>query len=167
MFREKHAGMESDHMLKTTVTALLLGFVALSIARLAHDEIFKAPADETLAAEAGDRAREMIVYYFWEPPRCDTCRKLEAYTLEAVRDGFADAMKSGRLEWRMVDVSEPQNEHFTKRYGLFTKSVVLSHVEAGKEMRWKNLEEIWLRVGDKADYLAYIRTEVEKFLKGE
>jgi hypothetical protein len=109
---------------------------------------------------------KVIVYYFHTTGRCPTCLKMEKYTDEALKQYFPDELKSGKIDFKVLDVEKPANEHFIKDYGLYTKSVVLSEVKTGKEIRWKNLDKIWTKVRDRNAYLAYIKQEVDAFMKG-
>ena len=108
----------------------------------------------------------IIAYYFHGTRRCPTCRKLEAYSREAIETGFAEEMKDGKLVWRVVNVEDPGNEHYVRDYGLSTKSVILVAVNDGKEERWKNLSRIWELVGDKTAFITYVQGELEDFEEG-
>jgi len=107
-----------------------------------------------------------IVYYFMTTQRCSNCMKIEAYTREAVEKGFADALKKETMIWRMVNVEESANNHFIKDYQLYTKSVVLVKMRNGKQVEWKNLDQIWplLLLNDKAGFQKYVTDEVRKFM---
>jgi hypothetical protein len=103
----------------------------------------------------------LIAYYFHGTRRCVTCRKLEAYTQEAIETGFAEELKAGTLAWRPVNTDEAENEHYRNEYQLYTKSVVLSERKDGQEVNWKNLNKIWELVrGEKAEFVKYIQDEV-------
>lgn len=119
-----------------------------------------AKADSLVVTTADTPASKIIVYYFHGTRRCPTCKKLEAYSQEAVQTGFADELKSGTIEWQVVNIEESPNEHFEKDYQLYTKSVILSRVENGKETAWKNLDKIWELVGDKEAFVKYVQDEV-------
>lgn len=106
----------------------------------------------------------VVVYYFHGNVRCASCRKIEAYTKEAIDSGFAESQKSGLLEWRLVNTDSSQNEHFLKDYQLYTRSVVISDLHKGKETRWKNLEKVWELLGDQSKFHAYVQSEVQPFL---
>lgn len=118
----------------------------------------------TEVAEVTD-ACKLIAYYFYGSKRCVTCKKLEAYTKEAIETGFAEQLKSGVLVWMPVNLDEGDNEHFRVDYNLYTKSVILSKRDKGNETEWKNLEKIWQLVrGDKEEYVKYIQDEVTALL---
>jgi len=97
--------------------------------------------------------------------RCPTCHKLEQYSKEAIEANFKDALASGKLEFKVVNVEERENEHFAREYQLYTKSLVLSFVKDGKEVRSKNLEKIWEHVRNKQKFFDYVTEEVNNFLK--
>jgi hypothetical protein len=108
---------------------------------------------------------KLIVYYLHTTGRCYTCLMMERYTDEALRMYFSNEINSGRIQWKVLDVQLPENKHFIKDYSLYTKSVVVSQIRAGKELRWKNLDQIWMKVRDKNAYLTYIKQEIDTFLK--
>jgi hypothetical protein len=151
---------------KTIVGIVLVAFAAASVGVLVAKEVLNRgePAAPAPTPAAGDG---IIVYYFYSNVRCPTCRAFEAYTDEAVRDGFAEAMRDGRLHWRPVNIDEPGNGHFKRDYNLFAKSVVAAEIRGGQAVRWKNLERIWNLVGDKDAFLQYIRDEVRPFVEGQ
>jgi len=110
--------------------------------------------------------RTVVAYYFHGNFRCQTCRKIEAYSREAVESGFPEDLKAGRLEWRVINVEEPGNEHFIQDYQLFSKSLVLVAKEGSKQTRWKNLQKVWTLVGDKEAFIQYVQDEIRAHLGG-
>jgi len=109
---------------------------------------------------------KVIAYYFHGTFRCPTCHKLEQYSKEAIESNFKDAIASGRLEFKVVNVEEKGNEHFVNDYQLYTKSLVISLVQGGKEVKSKNLAKIWDYVGNKQKFFDYLISEINSFLKG-
>ncbi len=106
----------------------------------------------------------LIVYYFHGNVRCPTCHKLETYAKEALELYFADELKSGNIILEIVDVDKLENGHFIEDYKLVTKSVVISEIKDGRQVKWENLDRIWQKVRDKDSYLAYIRDSIQNFL---
>lgn len=104
-----------------------------------------------------------IVYYFWSKPRCISCKKIEAYTQESVNENFSKELKDGSMEFKIIDYSK--NESLRKKYGLYTKSVILSKVENGKEIKYKNLDKVWTQLNNKNKFKNYIKTEIQNFNK--
>jgi thiol-disulfide isomerase/thioredoxin len=107
---------------------------------------------------------QLVVYYFHGNARCPSCYKLEQYAKEAVEQNFANELKDGRMQFKVVNIDQPANSHFVNDYQLYTKSVVLSLVKDGKQVRYKNLEKVWDLLRDQNQYHAYVRDEIKPFL---
>ena len=168
---------------KTFVTAALLLFVAASTIYLVVKETGgsqSAAQRETASPQTGQEqstpprassentmvVTKVVAYYFHGNVRCTTCRTIEAYTREALESSFSDALKNGRLEWRVVNVEDPGNDHYVQDFQLSTRSVVLERVEDGKRQDWKNLRRVWELVRrDKEDFLKYVQGETRAYLE--
>lgn len=120
-----------------------------------------APATPTAVPAKG---RKIVVTYFLTTTRCPSCYKIETFSESAVQTAFAGPMREGRMEWRTVNTDEPRNGHYVKDYQLFTKSVIISEVVDGKEVRWKNCDKVWDLLNDPKAFEAYIVKEVKAYL---
>ena len=155
------------------VLALLLGasvtaFFVLPGQPRAQAETVSPEASATpVRAVAGTSpARKVIAYYFHVTVRCVTCRAIESYSREAIEQGFGRELKDGAVEWRPVNVQQPENRHFIRDYQLFTRSLVLVRVRDGKQVEWRNLEKVWDLVGRKGEFLKYVQSNVKLYLGG-
>ena len=119
----------------------------------------------TVPAEGASTNSAVTVYYFHGTFRCPTCHKLEQYSKEAIETNFKDALASGKLSFKIVNMEDKGNKHFVNDYQLYTKSLVLSLTKDGKEVRSRNLDKIWEYVGSKQRFQDYVRDEVAAFLK--
>jgi len=122
------------------------------------------PDGPALAADTTLIDQRVVVYYFHTNYRCNTCRKLEAYSHAAIEATFPKELESGRLVWRLVNVEDKGNEHFVEDYGLYTKSLVLVQESKGQQVRWKNLEKIWELVTQQEKFYEYVQDEVRTYL---
>jgi len=116
-------------------------------------------------ARENPKNAQVVAYYFHGTFRCATCRNLERYSKEAIETNFKNALAAGKLTFKAVNVEDKGNEHYSNDYQLYTKSLILSLVKEGKQVRWKNLDKIWEYVGNKKRYTEYVKTNVEELLK--
>jgi hypothetical protein len=121
-------------------------------------------AGDGLAPAAPTTDTGTIVYYFHGNVRCATCKKIEAYADEAVHAAFAGELEDGTLQWRVVNIDEPDNRHFIQDFQLVTRSVVLAAYRDGKVVRSKNLDQVWQLVRDKERFVAYVQNATREFL---
>ena len=145
--------------------ALTIFFAGCSQDKAPETNVDKAESTSE-AATASDAGVGYVVYYMTTSARCASCYKIENWTKEAVNKYFADEIKSGEMRFEMVDIEEPENEHYVDHYGLYTKSVIVSRKVDGKEVSWKNLDRVWKLLGDQGEFMNYIRGEIETFKSG-
>lgn len=119
-------------------------------------------AQQSPAPKAG--THKVIAYYFHTNTRCSTCMKIEAYSKEAIEQGFPEELKKGILEMRIVNYENPENRHYMKDYKLVSKSLVLVNTVNGKQTEWTNLKMVWQLTGRKDAFLNYVRKEVRSYL---
>ena len=125
---------------KGLLTIALLGFVAVSVATLVFKETgAKGTTSATAEPSAPTTGAKLIAYYLHGKVRCVTCNDIEKTAKEAVEAGFAEDLKSGRIEWRAVNYEEPGNEHFATDFKLAAPCVVLSTLRDGRQTSWKSL----------------------------
>ena len=123
-------------------------------------------SSSAFAQDVGNKpASRVVAYYFHGNFRCPTCHAMEQYSKEAIENNFKDALSSGKLEFKVINVEDRGNEHFTQDYQLYTKSLVLSLLKDGKEIKSKNLTKIWEYVRNKQRFFDYVSEEVNNFLK--
>lgn len=136
--------------------------VLLTITVLSNNGIIFSSLAE---AEENAKGAHVVAYYLHGTMRCPTCHKLEQYSKEAVEANFKDALRSGKLEYKVVNVEAKGNEHYNSDYQLYTKSLILSLVKDGKEIKWKNMDKIWEYVGNKQRFIDYVKNGVADLLK--
>ncbi len=164
---------------KSIVRAALLFFVFGSLAYLAVKESRRWTAPDGVAAQDQQSAKasaspaettkpssnKLVAYYFHTTYRCPTCRRIEAYSKQAIESAFARELADGRIEFRLVNIEIPENRHYVQEYNLFTKSLVLVRMKDGKQVEWSNLDRVWELNGDQAAFLRYVQQGIRAYLE--
>ena len=104
--------------------------------------------------------------YYYSNVRCPSCLTIERLTETTIKTEFAEQLGSGVLEWRTINIDGEGNYHFVKDYKLYTKSVIISEMEDGKEVRWKNLPKVWELLGNEEKFIKYLKDEMAAFMAG-
>jgi hypothetical protein len=138
------------------------GGLADSLATMGPDST--ATSDRPFVAESPPR---IIVYYFHGEFRCENCLRIEAWTASVLSDSFAADLESGVLQWAVVNIDEPQNDHFIDDFSLTGSSAVLVELEAGRPQRWEILDAVWTLLDDKDAFREYIRGETQAYLDAD
>ena len=103
--------------------------------------------------DTGDRVE---VLYFHGKKRCATCMAIEKNTKDVVEEQFADELGNGTVVFRIIDISDPENEEIAEKYEVTWSSLFVSRWKDGKET-YENLTEY---------ALANARTSPETFKSG-
>ena len=122
-------------------------------------------AGEGIAKDSETNKKSLVVaYYFHGNFRCTNCRNLEQYSKEAIEKHFKDELVSGKVVFKAINIEEKGNEHFVNDYQLYTRSLVISLVKNGKEVKSKNLAKIWEYLKNKPRFYQYVKEEVDTYL---
>jgi hypothetical protein len=147
-----------------TVIGVLLA-LAVFAQNSRKPEVRPANPPSTVAKTANQAHQSKIIaYYFHGTVRCVTCRKIESLSHDVVASDFAEPLKTGQLEWQVVNVDLPDSQHFIRDYQLVTKSLVLVKYEDGKQVGYKNLQKIWTLINDEQAFRVYVKGELQAAL---
>jgi hypothetical protein len=127
--------------------------------------VAQADKGKTAAPETKDVSRKFVAYYFHGDFRCDSCRKIEQYSREAVEKYFADQLKTGELVFKVINMDRPENKHFINDYQLYTGSLVIAEFKGAAQVKWKNLAEVWNNLDDQEAFHDYVKTEIQKYME--
>lgn len=139
-----------------------LFFIFLAVVVLNNNSII---SSRLAQAEETDNGSYVVAYYFHGAFRCSACHKLEQYSKEVIGNNFKDALAFGKLKFKVINIEDKGNEHYGKDYQLYAKSLILSLIKGGKEVKWTNLDKIWEYGNDKQEFIDYLKSNVTDFLK--
>jgi hypothetical protein len=117
------------------------------------------------AAPASVPADRVVVMYFHRTQRCPTCLKMGGYSEEAVKTGFAQELKTGKVEFHYIDFQDKKNEALTKGYNVSGPTLIVAKVVDNKVKDRKNLKEMWTKVRDKSAFIEYVQNNVKNCQK--
>jgi hypothetical protein len=158
---------ESDMTTKSIAVRFLLcaacvAAACIIAANTLAEESKKAAADPAPAATA---SRSIVACYFHRTNRCDTCKKVGAYLEEAMKTGFAEEMKDGRVELMMVDYENPKNKKYKDMYKITSPTLVIMDARGEKVVAWKQAPDVWSLVAKKDAVIKYVQKEVRAYLE--
>lgn len=147
--------------MRIILTTTLLLFVAVSLGKAVLATVN--PRVVVEAAPEVKASAPIIAYYFHATKRCVTCRQIE----ENGQKSFADAVKAGRVEWRVANYEAPDNAHFAKEFDIAFSNIVLVTASESTPRRWKVLDKAWDLYDDPPAFAQYAQAELAKFEGGQ
>jgi thiol-disulfide isomerase/thioredoxin len=114
------------------------------------------------AAQAADAPKDRVVaMYFHRTERCPTCQKMGSYSEEAVKTAFAEELKKGQVAFHFIDFEDTKNARYTKAYNISGPALIVAKIADNKVASYKDLDEIWTKVRDKAAFVQYVQENVK------
>ena len=105
----------------------------------------------------------VLVLQFHRLQRCKFCNDMEAHTQAALNTYFADELRNQTIAFRQLNMDLLRFENLRKKYDLFTSTLVLIELKAGKESRWKIVTDAWYLTDKKAEFMKMFQSELNTF----
>ncbi len=140
------------------IRTLLLTLVALAASLTTVND-----ADALAAAEV--QPDRVIAMYFHRTERCPTCKMMGSYSEEAVKKGFPQQLKNGSVEFKYIDYEKKENAALAKAYKVQGPALIVAKVEANKVQQYKDLKEIWGKVREKPEFVAYVQENIKTYIE--
>lgn len=158
-----------------TITLLVVVFGSLGVFALRRggQPPAEAPSQHASATQGGSVdaaaavAAKVLVTYFTNNIRCESCRTIEALALRAVAEGFPAEAAAGTVKFRVINTDLPEHEHFVDHYAITNKIVIVSHQREGREVEWTACQDVWLHFDEPEAFFAHVREPIRTYLAGK
>lgn len=85
---------------------------------------------------------------------------MEALTVKALAR-FAHEQERGTLVLRVLNVDEPDTEHFVDDFAVYFNTIILAREEQGTRTAWKDIGvRAWELVPNPDEFIAFLQKEV-------
>lgn len=118
------------------------------------------------ASRPASTVEKVEVYHFHATRQCYSCITLGAYAEETVNTYFGPEVASGKVVFAHVNIDLPENRDIVDRYGPTGSSLFIGVYDKDGFHKEENVN-VWFKIGDKDDYLAYLKGVIERRLAGD
>ena len=115
---------------------------------------------ETAATKTTENTLEVL--YFHGKQRCITCRAIEMLTKEVLDSDFAEAQKSGKLVFKIIDISQKENKAIAEKYEVAWSSLILN--KGGNVVNLTDMGFSYAK-GQPEVFKAQLKEEITKLLQ--
>jgi hypothetical protein len=106
------------------------------------------------------------IYHFHRTSQCYSCITLGAYAEETVKTYFAPEVAAGKVVFAHVNVDLPENRALVEQYGPTGSSLWIGVYNKTGFYKEENVN-VWYKIGNKDEYMAYLKGVIEKRLAGD
>lgn len=114
-------------------------------------------------SSAETAAEKLEVYYFHRTARCYSCQTIGQYVGETMAERYAGEIKAGKIDYREINVDEPENKEVARKYQATGSSLYINRIIDGQD----NIEQdamVWRLIGDEAGFKKYLEGKIDSYL---
>jgi len=106
------------------------------------------------------------VFHFHGTNQCYSCITVGNYAEETVNTYFADEVASGKVRFEHINGELPENLDLVKQYGATGSSLWIGVYNKNGTFSAEQNTNVWYKINDKPEYLAYLKGVIEQKLAG-
>ena len=106
------------------------------------------------------------IYHFHATSQCSSCIAVGKLAEETINTYFADELKSGKIVFGHINGDLAENSQLVKKYGATGSSLWIGVTyKDGTFVKEENVN-VWYKIGNKQDYMNYLKGVIESKLSG-
>ncbi|HUU76400.1 MAG TPA: nitrophenyl compound nitroreductase subunit ArsF family protein [Methanoregulaceae archaeon] len=157
--------MNKKALLLTPLVLLLLGFTVLACGCSGQTEN-SMDAGINSPPTSNSSVEKVEIYHFHATRQCYSCITLGAYAEETVNTYFSSENESGKIVFAHINFDLPENRLLVERYEPTGSSLWIG-VYDGEGFHKEENNAVWYKIGNKDEYMAYLKELIEKRLAGD
>jgi disulfide oxidoreductase YuzD len=134
------------------VFAMALVLVSLNTNKVASEQ----KSNEKVAQVQNSKPAEKIqVFLFHATQRCSSCIAIGKYAKETVEQKFPDELKSGKIEFREINIDLPENKEVANKFKATGSSLFINPIYEGQD-HIKDDTRVWQLVSNEQGFISYL-----------
>lgn len=109
------------------------------------------------------KADKVEVFYFYSSQRCVTCLTIGRLTKETVNEFFQPELKTGKIEFREINVDLPENRILANKFRASGSSLFLNAISNGQDNIAEDIN-VWRLTQNETQFKTYLRNKINNFL---
>ncbi|MBN1169417.1 hypothetical protein JXA56_00155 [Candidatus Micrarchaeota archaeon] len=119
---------------------------------------------QSIQNTAGTTAPLVEVIHFHGTHQCYSCITMGQYAEETIRTYFSKEVEEGKLSFAHINGELPENQVKVAKYGVTGSSLFIG-VYSGEGFRKEENVMVWYKIGNKEEYMKYLKGVLEKKLQ--
>jgi hypothetical protein len=106
------------------------------------------------------------IIHFHGTRQCNSCIVVGSLAEETVNTYFSGELKFGKVSFSHVNIELPENKELIEKYGVNSASLWIGVYDNHGFHPEENVN-VWYKIGDKKEYMSYLKGIIEKRLAGD
>lgn len=108
-------------------------------------------------------AEKVQVFLFHTTQRCITCINIGKYVKETVKQKFPEELKSGKIEFREVNIDLPENKELATKFKATGSALFINPIIEGKD-NIKEDTQVWRLTSNEQSFISYLSDKLNAML---
>lgn len=145
------------------VFAIALVYASLNTNKVASEQ----KSSASIAQIQNSKPAEKIqVFLFHSTQRCYSCIAIGKFAKETVEQKFPEELKSGKIEFREINIDLPENKELAEKFKATGSSLFINPIIDGKD-NIKQDTQVWRLVSNEQGFISYLSEKLQGFLGSE
>ena len=108
-------------------------------------------------------AEKIQVFLFHTTQRCITCINIGKYAKETVEQKFPEELKSGKIEFREINIDLPENKELATKFRASGSALFINPIIEGKD-NIKEDTQVWRLTSNEQSFISYLSDKLNTML---
>lgn len=145
-------------------TIVIIGVVIITILLAVFVAKPKNSAVNNSTDNTGASASKVQVFMFHATHRCPTCIRIGQLSKETIQERFKDQLKSGKIEFREINVDLHENKVLAEKFQAGGSSLFINSIKDGKDNILEDTMVWQLAGGDAIKFKDYLANKLNNIL---
>jgi hypothetical protein len=110
---------------------------------------------------APETVEKIQVFSFHSTQRCSTCIAIGKLAGETINERFQDELKSGKIEFREINIDLPENKELAKKFRASGSSLFINTITDNEDYIAQDTR-VWRLTSDPVAFKDYLQTKINK-----
>jgi hypothetical protein len=108
-------------------------------------------------------AEKIQVFLFHATQRCSSCVAIGKFAKETVEQKFSEELKSGKIEFREINIDLPENKELATKFKATGSSLFINPIVDGQD-NIKEDTQVWRLVSNEQGFISYLSDKIKILL---
>jgi len=120
-------------------------------------------SEKTAQVQNSKPAEKIQVFLFHATQRCSSCIAIGKFAKETVEQKFPEEIKSGKIEFREINIDLPENKEVATKFKAAGSSLFINPIIDGKD-NIKEDTQVWRLVSNEQGFISYLSDKIKTLL---
>lgn len=120
-------------------------------------------SSKTAEIQKAKPAEKIQVFLFHATQRCISCITIGKYAKETVEQKFPEELKSGKIEFREINIDLPENKELATKFKTTGSALFINPIIEGKD-NIKEDTQVWRLTSNELSFISYLSDKLNAML---